>query len=154
MAAQSIVGWAMAREPSTRGPSGGEAFNGATKGAGEGAGQRRVRAYSRLVSWMKVVLPLAAVAVMSAMFFSAQMTSDLTEIFTAEELVTLGAGLRLDNPRFAGVTEQGEPFAIRADNRPTRLALASFSPFSVRNASAVFDSLRREPAISLNFQVF
>jgi lipopolysaccharide export system protein LptC len=64
---------------------------------------------------MKVLLPLAAVAVMSALFFSAQKKSDLSEIFTAEELITLGAGLRLDNPRFAGVTEQGEPFAIRAD---------------------------------------
>jgi lipopolysaccharide export system protein LptC len=80
-----------------------------------GAGRRRVRAYSRLVAWMKVALPLAALAVMSALFISAQKTGDLTEIFTAEELVTLGAGLRLDNPRFAGVTEQGEPFAIRAE---------------------------------------
>lgn len=81
----------------------------------DGAGRRRVRTYSRLVAWMKVVLPLAALAVISALFLSAQKTGDLTEIFTAEELVTLGAGLRLDNPRFAGVTEQGEPFAIRAE---------------------------------------
>ncbi len=79
-----------------------------------GAGRRRVRAYSRAVAWMKVVLPLGAVAVMSALYFAAQRTGDLTEIFNAEELATLGAGLRLDNPRFAGVTEQGEPFAIRA----------------------------------------
>jgi lipopolysaccharide export system protein LptC len=84
-------------------------------GIANGAGRRRVRAYSRLVSWMKVLLPLAALAVISALFLSAQKTGDLTEIFTAEELVTLGAGLRLDNPRFAGVTEQGEPFAIRAE---------------------------------------
>ena len=79
------------------------------------AGRRRVRAYSRGVAWMKVVLPLGAVAVMSALFLGAQKTGDLTDIFTAEELVTLGAGLRLDHPRFAGVTERGEPFAIRAD---------------------------------------
>jgi len=79
------------------------------------AGRRRVRAYSRAVAWMKVLLPLGAVAVMSALYFAAQKTGDLTKIFTAEELATLGAGLRLDNPRFAGVTERGEPFAIRAD---------------------------------------
>jgi hypothetical protein len=36
------------------------------------AGRRRVRAYSRAVAWMKVLLPLAAVAVMAALFFSAQ----------------------------------------------------------------------------------
>jgi len=87
-------------------------------GRGFGLGFRRgeqVRSYSRIVTWMKVLLPLAAVAVISALFLSAQKQSDLSEIFTAEELVTLGAGLRLDNPRFAGVTENGEPFAIRAD---------------------------------------
>ena len=79
------------------------------------AGQRRVRAYSRAVAWMKVLLPLGALAVISALYFAAQRTGDLSEIFSAEELATLGAGLRLDNPRFAGVTEQGEPFTIRAD---------------------------------------
>jgi len=79
-----------------------------------GAG-RRVRAYSRAVAWMKVLLPLAAVALIAAIFLTARDKGDLTKIFTAEELVTLGAGLRLDNPRFAGLTEQGEPFAIRAD---------------------------------------
>lgn len=80
----------------------------------QSAGQRRVRAYSRAVAWMKVLLPLAAVAVIAMLFVSAQKPGDLTEIFTAEELVALGAGLRLDNPRFAGVTPEGEPFAIRA----------------------------------------
>ena len=69
-----------------------------------GAGRRRVRAYSRAVAWMKVLLPLAAVALIAAIFVSARDKSDLTKIFTAEELATLGAGLRLDNPRFAGHT--------------------------------------------------
>ncbi len=81
-------------------------------GVGRG---HRVRFYSRIVAWMKVLLPLAAVAVISALFLSAQKESNLSEIFTTEELLTLGAGLRLDNPRFAGVTENGEPFAIQAD---------------------------------------
>jgi lipopolysaccharide export system protein LptC len=81
----------------------------------QGAGQRRAKAYSRAVAWMKVLLPLAALAVIAVLFVSAQKPSDLTKIFTAEELVALGAGLRLDNPRFAGVTPSGEPFAIRAE---------------------------------------
>ncbi len=79
------------------------------------AGRRRVRTYSRVVAWMKILLPLGAVVLIAAIFVSARDKGDLTKIFTAEELATLGAGLRLDNPRFAGVTEQGEPFAIRAD---------------------------------------
>ncbi len=80
-----------------------------------GAGRHRVRAYSRAVTWMKVLLPLAALVLIAAIFVTARHKGDLTKIFTAEELATLGAGLRLDNPRFAGVTERGEPFAIRAD---------------------------------------
>ena len=80
-----------------------------------GAGRRRVRAYSRAVAWMKVLLPLGAVVLIAAIFVSVRDKGDLTKIFTAEELATLGTGLRLDNPRFAGVTEQGEPFAVRAD---------------------------------------
>ncbi len=80
-----------------------------------GAGRRRVRAYSRTVAWMKVLLPLGAVVLIAAIFVTARDKGDLTKIFTAEELATLGAGLRLDNPRFAGLTEQGEPFAIRAE---------------------------------------
>ncbi len=79
------------------------------------AAGRRVRTYSRAVAWMKVLLPLGAVALIAAIFLTARDKGDLTKIFTAEELATLGAGLRLDNPRFAGLTEQGEPFAIRAD---------------------------------------
>jgi len=35
------------------------------------AGRRRVRAYSRTVAWMKVLLPMGALAVMSALYFAA-----------------------------------------------------------------------------------
>ncbi len=76
---------------------------------------RRVRRYSRLVTWMKVALPLAAVALIAVIFLSARDRGDLSDIFTAEELARLGAGMRLDNPRFAGVTDAGEPFVVRAD---------------------------------------
>ena len=81
----------------------------------DAAGRRRVRVYSRAVAWMKVLLPLIALALIAAIFVTARDKGDLTKIFTAKELATLGAGLRLDNPRFAGLTEQGEPYAIRAD---------------------------------------
>jgi lipopolysaccharide export system protein LptC len=80
-----------------------------------GAGQRRVRRYSRAVRWMKVALPLAALALVAAIFLSARDKGELSDLFTAEELATLGAGLKLDNPRFAGVTGRGESFAVRAD---------------------------------------
>ena len=68
--------------------------------------RRQVRAYSRIVAWAKVLLPLAALALVVTIFLSGREEGELTEIFTPEELATLGAGLKLDNPRFAGVTER------------------------------------------------
>lgn len=82
---------------------------------GTGRVQRRVRAYSRLVAWMKVLLPLASIGLVALPFLSIRDNGDLTALFSPEELATLGAGLRLDNPRFAGVTSRDEPFAVRAD---------------------------------------
>lgn len=79
------------------------------------AGQRRVRHYSRLVLWMKVLLPLAALALIGAIFLSARDKGELSDLFSAEELATLGAGLKLDNPRFAGVTSKGESFSVQAE---------------------------------------
>lgn len=76
---------------------------------------RRVRRYSRLVALMKIALPLAAVALIAAIFLSARDRGELTDLFTPEELARLGAGLRLENPRFAGVTPTGEAYVVRAD---------------------------------------
>lgn len=90
---------------------------------------RRVRRYSRLVALMKVALPLGALALIAAIFLSARDRGELTDIFTPEELARLGAGLRLDNPRFAGVTPDGEAYVVRADwalpdsAMPRRIAL-------------------------------
>lgn len=76
---------------------------------------RRVRRYSRLVALMKVALPLGALALVAAIFLSARDRGELTDLFTPEELARLGAGLRLENPRFAGVTATGEAYVVRAD---------------------------------------
>ncbi len=77
--------------------------------------RRRVQARTRLVFWAKILLPLAGLALLAALFLSARDRGDLSDLFTPEELARLSAGLRLDNPRLAGVTKNGEPFAIRAD---------------------------------------
>ncbi len=85
------------------------------KPGGAGRVQRRVAGYSRLVAWMKVLLPIASIGLVALPFLSIRDNGDLTGLFSPEELATLGAGLRLDNPRFAGVTSRDEPFALRAD---------------------------------------
>lgn len=79
------------------------------------AGQRRVRLYSRLVRGLKIALPLAALALLASILLGSRDRGDLSNLFTAEELATLGAGLKLDNPRFAGVTGKGEAFSVQAD---------------------------------------
>lgn len=63
---------------------------------------------------MKVLLPASALIVVAAIFLASREQGDIADLFTAEELATLGAGLKLDAPRFAGVTENGEAFIVRA----------------------------------------
>ncbi|MEM7508468.1 MAG: LPS export ABC transporter periplasmic protein LptC [Pseudomonadota bacterium] len=72
-----------------------------------------VAGYSRIVRWMKILLPLAAVFLIGAIFLFDRHSGE-EPLFSPEDLATLGAGMQLENPRFAGVTEQGEPFVVTA----------------------------------------
>ena len=77
--------------------------------------QARVARYSRAVRRMKVLLPLGAILLIGMIFMFSR---DRPAVFDAEqaaEMAALGAGLRLDNPRFAGVTDDGDPFVITAE---------------------------------------
>lgn len=76
---------------------------------------RRVRRYSRLVAWMKIALPLAALAGITVFYLSTRHDSDIEDFISAQDLATLGAGLKLESPNFAGITRRGEPYAIRAE---------------------------------------
>ncbi|MEM9043363.1 MAG: LPS export ABC transporter periplasmic protein LptC [Pseudomonadota bacterium] len=71
-----------------------------------------LRWYSRLISWTKILLPVAAIVLIAAIFLVGREGEDT--IFSAEELATLGAGMQLKNPRFTGTTEDGDPFVLRA----------------------------------------
>ncbi|MDH3668190.1 MAG: LPS export ABC transporter periplasmic protein LptC [Paracoccaceae bacterium] len=86
--------------------------SGAARAPGSG---HRVRLYNRLVAWSKIILPAAVLAVIAAFYLASRGGDPLEKIFSPEDLATLGAGLKLENPRFAGVTRDGEAFAIRAD---------------------------------------
>ncbi len=77
--------------------------------------QERVERYSRTVRRMKVALPVGAVLLIGMIFMFGRERAAVIDAEQAADMVALGAGLRLDKPRFAGVTEDGDPFVVTAD---------------------------------------
>ena len=74
----------------------------------------RIRRYSAAVRWAKIVLPVAAVVILALIFLTGRERGGITDLLTPQEIARLGAGLRLDNPRFVGVTEAGAPYSLSA----------------------------------------
>ena len=74
-----------------------------------------MRQYSRAVGWMKIALPIAALGLIALIFFTGRDRSAIVDARTAADVARLGAGLKLDNPRFAGTTDDGNPFVVTAD---------------------------------------
>ena len=77
--------------------------------------RRAVRTYTRIVRWMKFLLPVAAFGLVALIFLQGRERGSAIDLFTPAELARLGAGLRLEQPRFSGVTEGGEPFTVTAE---------------------------------------
>lgn len=73
-----------------------------------------VRQYSVVVRLMKVVLPLGALLLVVLIFLAGRDRETVADAESAATAAALGAGMRLENPRFAGVTEGGEPFVVTA----------------------------------------
>ncbi|MEM9012001.1 MAG: hypothetical protein AAGE18_12290 [Pseudomonadota bacterium] len=72
--------------------------------------------YTRLVRWLRIVLPLVALGLLSTLFLferDDEITGGL--VFSNADIAALGAGMRLTAPRFSGATEAGEPVLITAD---------------------------------------
>lgn len=87
--------------------------------------------YSRFVRWLKLGLPLIALAILSAVFLLPKDRGfDSGLIYSTADLIALGEGMTVDNPRFTGATQAGEPFVVAADNAvpdgpdPTQIVLA------------------------------
>jgi lipopolysaccharide export system protein LptC len=77
--------------------------------------QARVARHSRIVRWMKVALPVVALLLIGAIFLVGRERAAVFDADSAAQLAAMGTGMRLDNPRFSGVTEEGDPFVVTAD---------------------------------------
>lgn len=75
--------------------------------------QQEMRRYSQAVRWMKILLPIIAAVVIGLIFLVGRERGGVADSETVAA-ARLGAGLKLENPRFAGVTETGEPFVVTA----------------------------------------
>jgi len=72
--------------------------------------------YSTLVAWIKVALPLIALALLSTLFlFSRTPDPDAAIPFADVDVTELAREQRLSNPRFAGTLEDGREVLLIAD---------------------------------------
>lgn len=77
--------------------------------------QRSVRRYSRIVRLMKIALPIGALIMIAAIFFTGRERATVFDPGSATQIAAIGTGMRLDKPRFTGVTEDGDPFVVTAE---------------------------------------
>lgn len=72
--------------------------------------------HSRLVAWLKILLPLAALAILSTLFLFSRSIDPGDAIPYAEvDVEQLAREPRVGAPEFSGVTEDGAAVIVRAD---------------------------------------
>ena len=118
--------------------------------------------YSRLVLWLKVALPLAALVILSTLFFVAKTLDPEAAIPYAEvdvERILREQGI--NRPTFGGVTADGTAVSMSADkvrpdesrdkligdNLVAALTLADGSRIDIQSATGVVDSKTSEATL-------
>ncbi|MRU15610.1 LPS export ABC transporter periplasmic protein LptC [Roseovarius sp. A21] len=72
--------------------------------------------HSRLVAWMKIILPLLALGLLSTLFLISRTVDPTKNIpITSIDLEQRADDLGATNPSFAGVTNRGDQISVRAD---------------------------------------
>lgn len=72
--------------------------------------------YSKVVTWLKILLPLLALAVLGTVFlFNSNDGFEAGFSFSQADLDTLENGSSLNRPQIDGITEKGEPFQVIAE---------------------------------------
>ncbi len=76
---------------------------------------RKDNTYSRLVLWLKVILPLLALAGLSTLFLVAHKIDPAQDLpFTDVDMDALTNGQRIGGPTFSGMTASGAAFRLSA----------------------------------------
>lgn len=80
------------------------------------AARRAEGLYSRVVAWLKILLPLLGVVLLSTVFLVQKEDEfDGGLVFSQIDLDSLGDGLTIRSPRFNGATKSGDSFSIVAE---------------------------------------
>ncbi len=111
--------------------------------------------YSRLVAWLKIVLPLAALAILSTLFLVSRSHELSRSIPIAKgQVEELARDQKIGSPAFSGVTDSGtainifaqsaqpdpnKPGLIQAVDLRADLKTPSGATFQARAAAATFD---------------
>ncbi|MEO0400802.1 MAG: LPS export ABC transporter periplasmic protein LptC [Pseudomonadota bacterium] len=92
--------------------------------------------YSRLVAWLKVLLPLTALALLSTLFLLSRNIDPVAAIpFADKEIEDRLRGQQLTAPFFSGTTDSGDVISISAGTMMTMSALDN----AVEDLSAQID---------------
>lgn len=73
--------------------------------------------YSRLISWLKIILPLLALALLSTLFLVARTVDPAQTLpFADVDVEELAREQRVGKPNYSGVTDDGAAISISADH--------------------------------------
>lgn len=100
-------------------------------------------AYSRIVSWARIILPLMALAILSTLFmFSGRFDTDQPIPYSDVEVDDLARDPRISQPRFSGVARNGASVSIaaqsaRPDSEDSSVLLADALSARIETESAL-----------------
>lgn len=102
--------------------------------------------YSRVVAWLKVLLPLSALALLSTVFLlSRTEESEATLPFAQQDLEDRLRSQRMTEPVYAGTTEGGDSVVVRAET-----AMPDLDVTGGARAETVTTELRLKSGIVVN----
>ncbi|MAM95167.1 LPS export ABC transporter periplasmic protein LptC [Parvibaculum sp.] len=106
-----------------------------------GRTERREGRYSRFVALMKIALPLGAFVLLTVILFYSGVFSGKDSLDTAfREIDTQPGDLRMVSPHVAGLTGDGAPYVITADNATQDPSQPNFVTFDNIQADVQADS--------------